>query len=69
MPETTRVPANVIATVNRLVRTSRRMLQEIGREPTAEELAQRLAMPLEKVRRLMGIAGLPLRFEAPAGAP
>jgi len=59
-----RIPLHLIETVNRLVRTSRRMLNEIGREPTPEELAEKLSMPLEKVRKLLEIAGLPIRLDA-----
>lgn len=57
----------LLETINRLVRTSRRLLTETGREPTAEELAARLAMPLERVRKLMAITGLPIRFESAVG--
>jgi RNA polymerase primary sigma factor len=64
MSNPVRLSYDLIATVNLLVHTSRRMLQELGREPTAEELAQRLALPLEQVRRLMAIAGLPIRLVA-----
>jgi RNA polymerase primary sigma factor len=53
---TIRVPERMIETINRLVRTSRQMLTEIGREPTPEELAEKLAMPLEKVLRVLKIA-------------
>jgi RNA polymerase primary sigma factor len=63
MSTTIRMPPHLIETINKLVRTSRQMLQELGREPTAEELARRLAMPLEAVRRVMAIAGLPITFE------
>lgn len=59
---------NIIATLNRLVRVSRRLLQELGREPTAEELSGRLAMPVERVRKLMTIAGLPFSLDTPVGA-
>ena len=62
-----RVPEHMIETINRLVRTSRQMLTEIGREPTPEELAERLAMPLEKVRKLLNIAKQPITLEAPIG--
>ena len=62
-PETTRVPANIIQVVNEVVRTSRQMLPEIGREPTAEELADKLAMPLDKLRRVSAIANRPIRLE------
>ena len=57
------IPADLIETVNKLVRTSRRMLIETGREPTAEELAERLAMPLDKVRKLLEIARQPITLE------
>ncbi len=53
---TIRVPEHMIETINRLVRTSRQMLTEIGREPTPEELAEKLAMPLEKVRKVLKIS-------------
>jgi RNA polymerase primary sigma factor len=62
---TIRVPEPMIETINRLVRTSRQMLTEIGREPTPEELAERLAMPLEKVRKVLNIAKQPITLEAP----
>ena len=62
-----RVPENMIETINRLVRTSRQMLTEIGREPTPEELAEKLAMPLEKVRKVFNIARQPITLEAPIG--
>jgi RNA polymerase primary sigma factor len=61
---TTRVPEHIIETINRLVRTSRQMLTEIGREPTPEELAEKLAMPLEKVRKAL-LAEQPIRLKAP----
>ena len=60
---TARVPLNIIETVNKVVRTSRQMLPEIGREPTPEELAERLAMPLEKVQKVLQIANRPIRLE------
>ena len=60
-----RVPEHMIETINRLVRTSRQMLTETGREPTPEELAETLAMPLEKVRKLLNIAKQPITLEAP----
>ena len=60
---TTRIPPNIIGTVNRVVRTSRQMLPEIGREPTPEALAERLAMPLEKVQKVLEIANRPIRLE------
>ena len=52
---TIRIPVHMIETINKLVRTSRQMLHEIGREPTPEELAEKLAMPLEKVRKVLKI--------------
>lgn len=60
-----RIPEHMIATVNKLVRTSRQMLPEIGREPTPEELAEKLGMPLEKVHKLLKIAKQPISLEAP----
>lgn len=60
---TTRVPEHMIETINKVVRTSRQMLTEIGREPTPEELAERLAMPLEKVRKVLEIAKQPIRLK------
>ena len=56
----TRVPPHIIETVNKLVRTSRQMLTEIGREPTPEELAEKLAMPLEKVHKILKITKQPI---------
>ena len=64
---TIRVPERIIETINRLVRTSRQMLTEIGREPTPEELAEKLAMPLEKVRKVLNIAKQPITLEASIG--
>lgn len=64
---TTRAPATVIETVNRVVRTSRQMVPEIGHEPSPEELAERLAMPLDKVHRVLAIAKRPIRLEAQIG--
>ena len=64
---TTRVPPHIIETVNRVMRTSRHMLPEIGREPTPEELAERLAMPLETVHKVLAIARRPIRLETPVG--
>ncbi len=58
------IPVDLINTINNLVRTSRRMLIETGREPTPEELAERLAMPLEKVRKLLDIARQPITLDA-----
>jgi RNA polymerase primary sigma factor len=54
------VPAHLIETINKLVRVSRRLLLDLGREPTPEEIAERLAMPVEKVRRLLEIANRPI---------
>ena len=64
---TIRVPVHMIETIGKIVRTSRQMLTEIGREPTPEELAQKLAMPLEKVRKTLKIAKEPLSLETPIG--
>jgi RNA polymerase primary sigma factor len=64
---TIRVPVHMIETINRIVRTRRQMLSEIGREPTPEELAENLCMPLEKVRRTLKIAKEPLSLETPIG--
>jgi len=63
-----KVPPRLIESVNKLVRTSQRMLTEIGRAPTPEELAERLGMPLEKVRRLLKIARAPIQLAMPAGS-
>ena len=57
----------MIETINKIVRTSRQMLHEIGREPTPEELAEKLAMPLEKVRKVLKIAKEPVSLETPIG--
>ena len=64
---TIRIPVHMIETTNKIVRTSRQMLHEIGREPTPEELAQKLAMPLEKVRKVLKIAKEPISLETPIG--
>jgi RNA polymerase primary sigma factor len=64
---TIRIPVHMIETINKLVRTSRQMMHEIGREPTPEELAERLSMPLEKVRKVMKIAKEPISLETPIG--
>ncbi len=64
---TIRIPVHMIETINKLVRTSRQMLHEIGREPTPEELALKLGMPLEKVRKVMKIAREPISLETPIG--
>ena len=61
------IPERLIETVNRLVRTSRQMLRELGREPSQEELAERLAMPLEKVRKVLEIARQPIQLTAAGG--
>ncbi len=63
----TQAPVNVIDTVNKVVRTSRQMLPELGREPTPEELAERLAMPLEKLRKVLEFAKRPIRLETWTG--
>ena len=64
---TIRIPVHMIETINKLVRTSRQMLHEIGREPTPEELAAKLSMPLEKVRKVLKIAKEPISLETPIG--
>tara|TARA_B110000977_G_scaffold49052_1_gene66613 strand:+ start:3547 stop:5520 length:1974 start_codon:yes stop_codon:yes gene_type:complete len=64
---TIRIPVHMIETINKLVRTGRQMLHEIGREPTPEELATKLQMPLEKVRKVMKIAKEPISLETPIG--
>ena len=64
---TIRIPVHMIETINKLVRSSRQMLHEIGREPTPEELAERLGMPLDKVRKVMKIAKEPISLETPIG--
>ncbi len=64
---TIRIPVHMIETINKLVRTSRQMLHEIGREPTPEELANKLSMPLEKVRKVLKIAKEPISLETPIG--
>ncbi len=64
---TIRIPVHMIETINKLVRTSRQMLHEIGREPTPEELATKLGMPLEKVRKVLKIAKEPISLETPIG--
>ena len=58
------IPPGLIEGVNKVVRTSRQMLNEIGREPTPEEVANKLSLPLEKARKLLDIAGLPIRPDA-----
>ena len=64
---TIRIPVHMIETINKLVRTSRQMLHEIGREPTPEEMAEKLGMPLERVRKVMKIAKEPISLETPIG--
>src|SRR6266849_5843190 len=64
---TIRVPVHMIETINKIVRTSRRLLNDMGREPTPEELAEKLHMPLEKVRKVLKIAKEPLSLETPIG--
>ena len=64
---TIRIPVHMIETINKLVRTSRQILHEMGREPTPEELAEKLAMPLDKVRKVMKIAKEPISLETPVG--
>src|SRR6266705_2184190 len=64
---TIRIPVHMIETINKIVRTSRQMLHEIGREPTPEELAEKLGMPLEKVRKVLKIAQEPISLETPIG--
>ena len=61
------IPEHVIETINKMVRTSRQMLMEIGREPTPEELAAKLAIPLEKVRKLLKIAKEPISLKTAIG--
>ncbi|MEE9273334.1 MAG: RNA polymerase sigma factor RpoD [Robiginitomaculum sp.] len=65
---TIRIPVHMIETINKIVRTSRQILHEIGREPTPEELAKKLAMPLDKVRKVMKIAKEPISLETPIGS-
>ena len=64
---TIRIPVHMIETINKIVRTSRQMMHEMGREPTPEELAERLMMPLEKVRKVLKIAKEPISLETPVG--
>ncbi|MGK2924693.1 MAG: RNA polymerase sigma factor RpoD [Lysobacterales bacterium] len=64
---TIRIPVHMIETINKIVRTGRQMMHEIGREPTPEELAEKLSMPLEKVRKVMKIAKEPISLETPIG--
>jgi RNA polymerase primary sigma factor len=62
-----RIPEHLIETINKLMRTSRQTLTEIGREPTPEELAERVAMPLERVRKVLEIAKRPISLETAIG--
>jgi len=64
---TIRIPVHMVETLNKLVRTSRGLVQELGREPTAEEIANRMEIPLDKVRRVMRIAKEPISLETPVG--
>ena len=64
---TIRIPVHMIETINKIVRTQRQILSEFGREPTPEELAKKLAMPLEKVRKVLKIAKEPVSLETPVG--
>ncbi len=64
---TIRIPVHMIETINKLIRTSRQLVQEIGREPTPEEIAERMDLPLEKVRRVLKIAKEPISLETPIG--
>ena len=64
---TTEIPADLIPAINRLMRASRTLLTENGREPLNEELADRLSMPVAKVEKLLAIAGRPIRLQYPAG--
>jgi len=64
---TIRIPVHLIETINRLIRTSRRLLQEMGREPTPEEMAKKVELPLEKVRKILRIAKEPISMETPLG--
>ncbi len=64
---TIRIPVHMIETINKLIRTSRQLVQELGREPTPEEIAERMDLPLEKVRRVLKIAKEPISLETPIG--
>lgn len=64
---TIRIPVHMIETINKLVRTSRQLVQELGREPLPEEIAERMEMPVEKVRRILKIAKEPISLETPIG--
>ena len=65
---TNRIPGHLIESINKLVRTSRQLLPEIGRQPTPEELAEKLSIPIEKVRKLLSIAQRPIRLEMAIGS-
>jgi RNA polymerase primary sigma factor len=64
---TIRIPVHMIETINKLIRTSRQMVQELGREPTNEELAKRLQLPVSKVRKVLRVAQEPISLETPIG--
>src|SRR5207244_13144407 len=64
---TIRIPVHMIETINKLVRTTRQLVQEIGREPTPEEIAGRLELPVDKVRKVLKIAKEPISLETPIG--
>ena len=64
---TIRIPVHMIETINKLIRTSRQLVQEIGREPTSEEIAERMNLPVEKVRKVLKIAKEPISLETPIG--
>ena len=64
---TIRIPVHMIETINKLIRTSRQLVQEIGREPSPEEIAERMALPLDKVRKVLKIAKEPISLETPIG--
>src|SRR3990167_798635 len=64
---TIRIPVHMIETINKLIRTSRQLVQEIGREPTSEEIAERMSLPVEKVRKVLKIAKEPISLETPIG--
>src|SRR5207244_13064715 len=64
---TIRIPVHMIETINKLIRTSRQMVQELGREPTNEELAKRLQLPVAKVRKVLRVAQEPISLEPPLG--
>jgi RNA polymerase primary sigma factor len=64
-PAAPNAPVHMIETINKIVRTSRQMLHEIGREPTPEELAEKLGMPVEKIRKVLKIAKEPILLETP----